>query len=89
MLIIFFYFLKIIFDINTSKRSKNYKPYSNLTKKKILKFNKKIINTMPNMPNRLLNYSRLPTWPPCYHARQKNISIILIPPDNDFHVSRS
>jgi len=29
----FFYFLKIIFDINTSKRSKKYKPHSILTKK--------------------------------------------------------
>ncbi|KAI5561314.1 hypothetical protein BDE02_16G106900 [Populus trichocarpa] len=24
---VFFYFLKIIFDISTSKRSKTYKPY--------------------------------------------------------------
>jgi len=30
----FFYFLKIIFDISTSKRSKKYKPYSILAKKK-------------------------------------------------------
>jgi hypothetical protein len=30
----FFYFLKIIFDISTSKRSKKYKPHSILTKKK-------------------------------------------------------
>jgi hypothetical protein len=29
----FFYFLKIIFHINTSKRSKKYKPHSILTKK--------------------------------------------------------
>jgi hypothetical protein len=34
MLIIFFYFLKIIFDISTSKRSKKYKPHSILIKKK-------------------------------------------------------
>ncbi|KAI5584208.1 hypothetical protein BDE02_06G065200 [Populus trichocarpa] len=27
MLMMFFYFLKIIFDISTSKRSKTYKPY--------------------------------------------------------------
>jgi len=33
MLIIFFYFLKIIFDISTSKRSKTYKQYSILIKK--------------------------------------------------------
>jgi len=29
----FFYFLKIIFDISTSKQSKKYKPHSILTKK--------------------------------------------------------
>jgi hypothetical protein len=34
----FFYFLKIIFDISTSKRSKKYKPYSILAKKKNSKF---------------------------------------------------
>ncbi|KAI5562149.1 hypothetical protein BDE02_15G035200 [Populus trichocarpa] len=28
MPMMFFYFLKIIFDINTSKRSKKYKPHS-------------------------------------------------------------
>ena len=38
----FFYFLKIIFDISTSKRSRKYKPYSILTKKKKLKFYKKL-----------------------------------------------
>jgi len=30
----FFYFLKIIFDISTSKRSKKYKPHSILVKRK-------------------------------------------------------
>jgi hypothetical protein len=30
----FFYFLKIIFDISTSKRSKKYKPHSILAQKK-------------------------------------------------------
>jgi stalled ribosome rescue protein Dom34 len=34
MPMVFFYFLKIIFDISTSKRSKTYKPYSILVKKK-------------------------------------------------------
>jgi hypothetical protein len=34
----FFYFLKIIFDISTSKWSKKYKPHSILTKKNKLKF---------------------------------------------------
>jgi hypothetical protein len=40
MPMIFFYFLKIIFDISTSKRSKKYKPHSILIKKKF-KFNGK------------------------------------------------
>ena len=35
MSMIFFYFLKIIFDISTSKRSKKYKPHLILVKKKI------------------------------------------------------
>jgi len=34
MQMIFFYFLKIIFNISTSKRSKKYKPHSILVKKK-------------------------------------------------------
>jgi hypothetical protein len=44
MPMMFFYFLKIIFDISTSKRSKRYKPHSILAKKKKkknLKFTKK------------------------------------------------
>jgi hypothetical protein len=36
----FFHFLKIIFDISTSKRSKKYKPHLILAKKK-LKFSEK------------------------------------------------
>ncbi|KAL9339047.1 hypothetical protein Peur_068062 [Populus x canadensis] len=38
MPMMFFHFLKIIFDISTSKRSKTYKSYSILVKKKISKF---------------------------------------------------
>ncbi|KAL9346530.1 hypothetical protein Peur_061383 [Populus x canadensis] len=39
MPMMFFYFLKIIFDISTSKRSKKYKPHSILAKiKKNSKF---------------------------------------------------
>jgi hypothetical protein len=42
MPMMFFYFLKIIFDISTSKRFKKYKPHSILAKKKInLKFSQK------------------------------------------------
>jgi len=38
MPMMFFYFLKIIFNISTSKRSKKYKPHSILAKKKNSKF---------------------------------------------------
>jgi len=38
MPMMFFHFLKIIFDISTLKRSKKYKPHSILAKKKKLKF---------------------------------------------------
>jgi hypothetical protein len=41
MPMMFFHFLKIIFDISTSKRSKKYKPHSILAKKKKLKFGEK------------------------------------------------
>jgi len=47
----FFYFLKIIFDISTSKRSKKYKPHSILTKKKKFKFARNAgTNAIPNVP---------------------------------------
>jgi hypothetical protein len=42
MSMIFFYFLKIIFDISISKRFKKYKPHLILTKKN-LKFGEKQI----------------------------------------------
>jgi len=45
MSIMFFYFLKIIFNISTSERSKKYKPHSILTKKKKLKFDKIQVET--------------------------------------------
>jgi hypothetical protein len=45
MSIMFFYFLKIIFDINTSKRSKEYKPHLILTKKKFSKFDETQLQT--------------------------------------------
>jgi hypothetical protein len=38
MSMMFFHFLKIIFEISTSKRFKKYKPHSILAKKKKLKF---------------------------------------------------
>jgi hypothetical protein len=41
----FFYFLKIIFNISTSKRSKKYKPHSILAKKKISKFGETQVET--------------------------------------------
>ena len=45
MLIMFFHFLKIIFDISTSKRSKKYKPHSILAKKKNSKFSETQLQT--------------------------------------------
>jgi len=46
----FFYFLKIIFDISTSKQSKKYKPHSILAKKKIIKFKQNTgTNAIPNV----------------------------------------
>jgi hypothetical protein len=41
MPMMFFHFLKIIFDISTSKRSKKYKPHSILVKNKNLKLGEK------------------------------------------------
>jgi hypothetical protein len=45
MSMMFFYFLKIIFNISTSKRSKKYKPHSILAKKKNSKFDEMQIET--------------------------------------------
>jgi len=50
MPMIFFYFLKIIFDISTSKRSKTYKPYLILVKKKIKFFGNAAVAAFPNVP---------------------------------------
>jgi len=45
MSMMFFYFLKIIFDISTSKRFKKYKPHSILAKKKKIKIHSKAGST--------------------------------------------
>jgi hypothetical protein len=45
MPMMFFYFLKIIFDISTSKRSKKYKPHSILAKKKNSNLDKTQVQT--------------------------------------------
>jgi len=50
MPMMFFYFLKIIFDINTSKRSKKYKPHSILAKKKFKFGGNAGTNAVPNVP---------------------------------------
>jgi len=44
MPMMFFHFLKIIFNISTSKRSKKYKPHS-ILKNKILKFDETQLQT--------------------------------------------
>jgi hypothetical protein len=45
MPMMFFYFLKIIFNISTSKRSKKYKPHSILAKNKNSKFGETQVET--------------------------------------------
>jgi predicted RNA-binding protein len=54
----FFYFLKIIFDISTSKRSKSYKPHSILAKKKFF-IRSKAGSTAE--PNRLIELKKIIT----------------------------
>ena len=50
----FFHFLKIIFDISTSKRSKKYKPHSILAKKKNnLKFGEKQVQPQNQTASKL------------------------------------
>jgi len=49
MSMMFFHFLKIIFDIITSKRSKKYKPQSILVKKKIKILSNAGSTAEPNM----------------------------------------
>jgi hypothetical protein len=60
----FFYFLKIIFNISTSKRSKRYKPHSILTKKKIQNLTKHTAKQAPrnmaSQENTGLSLSRFP-----------------------------
>jgi hypothetical protein len=53
MPMMFFHFLKIIFDISTSKRSKKYKPHSILAKKKNSKFDKTQLQTQCQTVSRL------------------------------------
>jgi len=56
MLIMFFYFFKIIFDISTSKRSKKYKPHSILVKKKKLKFDQTQVQPQSQTGSKLFFY---------------------------------
>jgi hypothetical protein len=59
MPMMFFYFLKIIFDISTSKQSKKYKPHSILAKKKKFKFGRNAgTNAIPNVLHRARYQSR-------------------------------
>ncbi|KAL9351747.1 hypothetical protein Peur_054427 [Populus x canadensis] len=61
MPMMFFYFLKIIFDISTSKRSKKYKPHSILIKKNS-KFDETHVQTRAVL---LLHWSNMQ----CYESR--------------------
>jgi len=60
MPMMFFYFLKIIFDISTSKRSKKYKPHLILAKKKIEIRSKTGSTAEPNSLKRTLD-GRVPS----------------------------
>ena len=53
ILMMFFHFLKIIFDISTSKRSKTYKLYSILTKKKSIFLEMQVEPRSQTLPNYL------------------------------------
>jgi hypothetical protein len=57
MPMIFFHFLKIIFDISTSKRSKKYKPHSILAKKKNLKFDETQLQTQFQTVNKYITFN--------------------------------
>jgi hypothetical protein len=58
MPMIFFYFLKIIFDISTLKRSKKYKPHSILAKKKkISKFDETQLQTQFQTVNKYITFN--------------------------------
>jgi hypothetical protein len=55
----FFHFLKIIFDISTSKRSKKYKPHSILAKKKKnLKFGEKQVQPQNQTASKRVKWRR-------------------------------
>ena len=55
MLMMFFYFLKIIFDISTSKQFKTYKPYQILTKKNFEFYENAVSTAFPNASNHCLD----------------------------------
>jgi len=65
----FFHFLKIIFDISTSKRSKKYKPHSILAKKNNLKFDEKQVEPQSRTNNKLLVKQQFP------HARKECVCV--------------
>ena len=58
----FFHFLKIIFKISTSKRSKKYKPYQILAKKKIQIFWERELNHIPKRSLIKLAYKLFNLW---------------------------
>jgi hypothetical protein len=70
MSMMFFYFLKIIFNTSTSKRSKKYKPHSILAKKKNSKFDEMQIETYNQTGSarakvlcQILRYEKSPSSP--------------------------
>jgi len=69
----FFYFLKIIFDISTSKRFKRYKPHSILAKKKKSNLKETQVQTHYQMFPKLFQMKgRANTWDYSHHKTHKN-----------------
>jgi hypothetical protein len=73
MPMMFFYFLKIIFDISTSKRSKKYKPHLILAKK-YLKFSQKQVESQ-SQALRLVTPSK-ESW--IFNAQEYSIYIYIV-----------
>jgi len=85
MPMMFFYFLKIIFDISTSKRSKKYKPHLILAKKN-LKFDEMQLQTQcqtdPKLTCPAINFGFGPSHRPAQFellcSAQKSLAVIAV-----------
>jgi len=71
----FFYFLKIIFDISTSKRYKKYKPHSILAKKKFQNLTKRSYKHNAKQSLHILLAIK-PQIMALYLAKKENVEIL-------------